>query len=95
MSVGSPYYVSVNATIGAYCQSSHIVGLLQMYCDACGTLIQMGEEIDEELTVSWLGHSVSFSYSGVRLAAGYSPYYLWSIPLMGLSLSIVMSSCEN
>ena len=43
--VGSPYHVSANATIGAYFQASHMVGLIQMYGYACGTLIQVREEI--------------------------------------------------
>ena len=68
-----------------------MVGLIQMYCCACGTLIQVREEIEEELIESWLGHSVHFSYSGVRLTACY--LYV-PIVLIGLPLSIVISFRE-
>ena len=89
--VFSPYHVSANATLGAYCQALHMVGLIQMYCYACGTLIQDREEIEEELIESWLEHSVHFSYIGVRSTACY---LYGPRVLIGLPLSIVISFRE-
>ena len=69
-----------------------MVGLIQMYCCACGTLIQVREEIEEELIESWLGNLVHLSYSGVRSTG----FYLYGLRvLIGLPLSIVIYFREN
>ena len=81
--VVSPCNASDNAKIGAYNQPLHIVGLLQWYFYACGTWIQVREEIEGEIIESWFGHSLSLSHSGVILSFVHSPDYLWEKPIGG------------